>query len=278
MGSNSPMPWNPRSAASSSSGDVPGKTVPGGNVAAGDWCCVFVSYRSDSASRVIYTPGYFLIHAVYTPNSDDGQPHGDQATMYGGSSTASNRRRNYHVNVGTWFQVPFDGQVSVVAGGDSDPDLFVDVLFVRGFSPRDLQSQYQALENMRQQAVMGDVEALYQLSNFSPVSVPRAQTLWAPPIVGVPQLYPATWVDLQAAVPIPFTDGVSKISAVGAAGTHVRFAISVMGNALALDAPPGIPVDVGAYGQGFASSDGTVSTWAPTVALQTATLYTSLGG
>lgn len=273
-----PIPWVP-SRASQPGSDIPGKMLA--NVMSGDWICVRVSFRTGNTA-VAFAPDLFLIHVIYTPDSDDAIPHEDQSTTYGGSLTSGTRRRNYHIDTDWTFQVPWNGQISIVAGGDSDAARCItDVVLVRGFTPRDYDLQRQLVMSAQMETLervaYGDPHALVQLQNAHVGPAPR---FWAPPVVNTPQLVPATWVNIPAGTALPFPDGAVKIETVPAPGalTSTRFTIAVMGNVLALDAAPGIPEPIGTYGQGNACTDGVAATWAPAAPVQKVTIWSSLGG
>jgi len=275
-----PIPWNP-STASQPGSDILGKML--GSVQSGDWIQVLVSYRSSNKGGgfVAYATNNFLIHVVYTPDSDDAIPHEDQSTTYGGSSTAGNRRRNYRIDPAWAFQVPWNGQISIIAGGDSDPDIMVDVLLVRGFTPRDgalqMQMAHVAQVETMERAMSGDFRALVQLQN---PRIPQAPRIYAPPVVGVPQLVPSTWIDITSGTAIPFPDGAVQIIAVTnpGAGERLRLTCAVMGNTLNLDIASGRPSSIGTFGQGNACTDGVSATWTPTADIETVTIWSSIGG
>jgi len=267
-----PFPWRPVAAITPMRGS--------GQVSAGDWITVFVNYLATNAARVgakvVYTPGLFLIHVIYTPNSDDATQHNEYSVTYGGSAT--NRRREYRINPGWCFQVPFDGQLSIVAGGDATENTETAIGVVKGFSPR-LWAQQQALiDQVRARADAGDPEALMMLEGFGPVGIPRAERAWPPPVVGVPQLVPATWIDIPAGGPaIPFPDGAVSISTVAAA--IPRLTIHTLGQNVPLDLPiSGVARQLGALAQGGFGTDGTPATWESNAALTAVDIWSSLGG
>lgn len=283
---NAPFRWIPSAlAAQGTGGDVPGTPIIGGNVGAGDWCQVFVNFRRGN-TRLVYLPGYFMIHVVYTPNSDDAQPHEDQAVTYGGAQSGvagagANRRRNYHIDPGVAFQVPWDGQLSLVAGGESGETCPCDVLLIRGFTPRDAAAQGRLIQEAQEYAEAAETPDQLQMAQWMMQVANRAPHTWAPPVVGVPQLVPSTWIDIPAppaAVAIPFPDGAVEMISVGAAGGVTRFTINVMGNALALDTQSGIPTKIGSFSAGLGCTSGTPATWAPGAALTSVTILSSLGG
>ena len=266
-----PFKWNPRATAEPMKGS--------GAVSAGDWTTVFLNWRKTNGSRLVHTPGYFLVHVIYSPNSDDVQQHTDYSATFGGSET--NRRREYRINPGWCFQAPFDGQLSIIAGGDSAADVFIDVGIVKGFSPRLWHLQQNAIEAVKARAAEGDPEALLSLEGFGPIGVPRAERQYAPPVVGTPQLVPATWVDIQNGPPaIVFPDGAVSIAAVPpAGGATPRLTVTTLGGPFALDLPTsGVARQLGALAQGGFGTDGTPATWQANLALTTVDVWSALGG
>ncbi len=280
-----PFRWTPTAVNQlGPNAPVPGTIIPGGQVRAGDWCQVLVSYPAGSGAAVAYQANRFLIHVVYTPDSDDATPHEDQMATYGGS--ASNRRRNYRIDPGVTFQVPFNGQLSVIAGDETDSRVTVDVLLNRGFAPRDGYAEHHYREAQQQEQIedMADV-AMFGMPLRDPTigttrKIPRTN-LYAPPVVGTPQLVPSTWVNIPANTIIPFPDGAVMMRAVFVAvAVTAPLALSVvtLGNTFTLDVAPGLLFDVAAYGQGGACTNGTLATWAPTTNLRSMTVYSLLGG
>jgi hypothetical protein len=291
----SPFPWTPSSQSNAGS-DIPGTIIPGGAVDAGDWCYVAASYRAANAEAVQIGAGYFLIHVIYTPNSDDTTSHPDQMTNYGGPPTGALgyvRRRNYRIDIGVPFQVPFVGQLSVIAGGDSDPDkCVVDIVLGRGFAPRDAMAQAQAVMAVQERALAAaeaydEEQAFELLASMGPANLPRPPRLWPPPIVGSPQIVPATWLNVPPNTFIPFPDGAQKIEIVndtGVAGSPTRLAAGALfGNpagTFALSCASGIPRSLGPLAQGIACSNGQQPTWQHGLAgpIATATVWSILGG
>lgn len=280
-----PFRWRPSSAnVMGANSSVPGTPLPGGQVRAGDWCQVLLSYPSGTTDPVAYAAARFLVHIIYTPDSDDATAHEDQMVTYGGS--ASNRRRNYHIDPGVTFQAPFNGQLSIIAGDESRANVVLDVLLNRGFRPRDKQR-----EIVEQQAeVEQQIIDMADVINFGmPLREPNGVEtrslgptgLYPPPVVGTPQLVPSTWVDIPMNTALPFPDGAVQMRAVFVAAPAVApFALSVvtLGNTFTLDLAPGLVFDVSAYGQGGACVGGVPATWAPNVNLRSMTVFTSLGG
>lgn len=273
----SPFTWQP-SNKPRSPGLVGTPIGNVGNVGAGDWCQVLVSFR-DTSTPVLYATDRFLIHAVYTPNSDDSTPQTDQMVTYGGSER--NRRRSYRIDPGLTFQAPFDGQVSIVAGAESPETCLVDVLLNKAASIRDGVAAATALQDIQQRAMLGDERALNLLQGFNPMQQFPAPRMYPPPIVGTPQLVHATWVDVPINTAIPFPDGAEFIEVVndtGVVGSPTRLTIAALGGAFALNCASGILRTIGAFGQGGACTDGVPATWASPVALQSATIWSRLGG
>src|SRR6185369_14641279 len=157
-----PFPWIPTNvnsdgtsgATGMNSPVAPGQKAPGWNVDAGDWCQVFVNYPSTNASGVVCTPDQFMIHVIYTPDSDDATRRPDQPTTFGGAAlgvaeSGAWRRRNYHIDPGFAFQAPWKGTLSVTAGGVSASTAQVELVLARGHVVRDqwyAQRQLRALE------------------------------------------------------------------------------------------------------------------------------------
>lgn len=272
----SPFTWRPTNIARSP-GLVGTPIGNVGNVGAGDWCQVLVSFRRGS-TPVLYAADRFLFHVVYTPNSDDSTPQADQMVTYGGSE--QNRRRNYRIDPGVAFQVPFDGQISIVAGDDSPDTCIVDVLLNKAAALRDPVAAAVAEQEIRHRAAY-DYDALELLQGLNPMQQFPAPRMYPPPIVGTPQLVHATWVDIPLATPIPFPDGAEFMEVVndtGAAGSPTRLTINAAGGVFALNCASGILRTIGPFGQGNACTDGTPATWTSPVALQSATIWSRLGG
>lgn len=280
---NAPFPWNPSNESNPGS-DIPGASSTGLQVQCGDWVQLFVSYRATNVpDPVVYAPGCFLVHCVYTPNSDDAMPHEDQSTTYGGppnGSAGANRRRNFHIDPNYAFQAPWDGQVSVIAGGKSRPNVICDVLIARGHTPRDPAAAARLFAEGEEFMATG-TDIGYQAGSWLKQMAMRAPHSWAQPVIGTPQLVPSTYIDVTAGTVIPFTDGVVKMSTVYVAlgaTAPATMAIRTMGNALTIDLVPGIPIDVGMLAQGGQCTNGVPATWSPSVNLKLVTVITSLGG
>lgn len=247
----SPFPWTPSTTP---------KEIIGGRVDSGDWVQVSLSYRTTNTTPVVFAPGHFLVHVLYTPDSDDTTAHPDQPTRYGGS--ASNRSSVYRINPGVAFQVPWKGQLSVVAGGNSAAATCVlDVVMGRGHTPRDFT-----------RARYGEFG---QIATYAP-------RIYAPPVVGLPQRYPSTWIQVPNVGTIAFPDGASGIMAVddtGIPANPIPLTIASLGNALRLNLASGIPNELGALAQGGACTNGTPATWTNAAAgtLNSVTIWSSLG-
>lgn len=285
--SNAPFTWTPNTGTpQGAAADTVGFPLPGGQVDAGDWVQVFVSYRSTNGSPVAYAAQRFMMHVIYTPNSDDALSKLDQATTYGGSQSGvnglgANRRRNYHIDINYAFQVPFRGQISITAGDNSDSRVLVDVLLVRGHTPRDDAEQVEMLNTASEMMLAGN-DLQYQAGAFLAQFANQPPRKWAPPIVGAPYMVPSTWVDIPMNTPIPFPDGACRFetSLVGA-GIVVPASLSVvtLGNTFTLDLPgTGLPISVSGFTGGIGTTLGVRATWAPNVALKYATIWSSLGG
>lgn len=279
---NAPFPWNPSNQSNPGS-DTPGASSTGFQVGCGDWIQLFVSYRNTNVNPVVYAPGQFLVHCVYTPNSDDAMAHEDQSVTYGGPPNGfagANRRRNFHVDPNYAFQAPWDGQVSVIAGGQSLPDVMCDVLIARGHTPRDPAAAAR-LFTEGQELMSSGTDIGYQAGSWLKQMAMRPPHSWAQPVIGTPQLVPSTYINITHGIAIPFTDGVVKMSTVYVAlgaTAPATMAIQVMGNAITVDLASGIPIDVGMIAQGGQCTNGVRATWSPSVDLKLVTLWTSLGG
>lgn len=287
---NAPFTWTPTSATpQGAAADVVGVPLPGGQVDGGDWVQVFTSYRSTNpgGGSVAYAANRFLMHVIYTPNSDDALSESDQATTYGGAQSGvagngANRRRNYHIDTNYAFQVPFRGTISITAGDVSDPRILVDVLLVRGHTPRDSEERAMMLQTAHEMQLAAVDQIQYEAASFYAQLANQSPRKWAPPIVGVPGLVPATWVDIPMGTAIPFPDGAVKFETVFQnVGVLVapRLTINVMGNTLGFDLPgSGLPVTVAAFTGGAATTLGTRPTWSSSQNLTYATIWSSLGG
>lgn len=285
--SNAPFTWTPTNATpQGAAADIVGVPLPGGQVDGGDWVQVFVSFRG--VGRVAYAAQRFLMHVIYTPNSDDALSQLEQATTYGGSQSGTNgfganRRRNYHVDINYAFQVPFRGTISITAGDVSDPAVLVDVLLVRGHTPRDSAEQAEMLHTAHEMQMAAADPIQYEAASFYAQLASQPPRKWAPPVVGPPGLVPSTWVDIPNGTAIPFPDGAVRFETTFVAAAVVappQLNIVSLGNALTLDLPgSGLPISVAAFTGGAATTLGVRSTWAPNgVALKYATIWSMLGG
>lgn len=285
---NAPFSWHPSNlnqqgsteAQARALGQLPGWLIPGGRVGAGDWCQVFLSYPDGSTQPVVHTAGRYLVHVVYTPDSDDARAHEDQSTTYGGplnGALGANRLRNFHIDPGVAFQVPWDGQLTIIAGDESNDSLLLQVLLVRGFTPRNLNEQGRMLDAAKTAFAYGDDATASSL--FAGATKPPRE--YAPPVIGSPHLVPATYVDIPGGTVVPFPDGAVQFTASPAPGPAVaafRLTIAALGGAFSFDATPGIPAHLGAFAQGIACTNGTAATWSPNVNLANATILSSMGG
>ena len=252
---NSPFVWNPT--------PDPIALVTG-TVRAGTWVLVQLSYRKTNTFPVETTvgvgaaaTGFFAAHVIVSPHTDDGiaQKEGDrlQPTMYGGSATK--QRTEYHVDPGWTFQVPWDSQLQIVSGGVSDPSVLVDVIVKLGMTPEAL------IDGPAFQ------EALLQGAHISLDT--HSQRIYAPPVVGHPELVPATYfdkngIDTVGLPTIPFPAGASALQvtddvAISPAPTKMTF--FAMGNLLRFGLQPGQIEQLGAITQGGGSTDGTPALW-----------------
>ena len=255
-GSAAPFPWNP------STNKTP---LIGGQVTAGEWVQVFVSYRNTNGNPVVYTPGRFMIHVIVTPCSDELGQY-EQPTTLGGSMTAENRRREYHVDPGVCFQVPWRSELSVIAGGNSLPDVMVDIIVARGFPPR------MTIEQVMAQYGEYEANAL--------IAQGRPPLLFPPPVVGLPQLVPATWIDIPINTPLPFPDGALKMEAVNQSGvpaSPIQLSVTAFSVTQRIDLASGALRSIGPWSQGGQCSNGIAGTWQSAVALGSMTIYSSFG-
>ena len=113
--------------------------------------------------------------------------------MYGGSATK--QPTTYHVDPGWTFQVPWDSNLSIVSGGVSDESVLVDVILKVGVTPEMLVEGPSFQESM--------------LYGGHVATDTRSQRVYAPPVVGQPELVPATYMST-----VPFnvaTDGLATI-------------------------------------------------------------------
>lgn len=302
-----PFSWHP--TAQSPVPGLPGTPISGaagGYVDAGDWRMVSLSYRQSNNRPVGFMPGFFLVHVLFTPDSDDSTKHEDMSVTFGG--TVANRKRTYHIDPGVWFQAPSRGTLSIIAGGESDDSVILDVVVSAILSPRDtvlLRAQEaEMIAAAAAEANSGflasgvpldfedgvipslfennNVSALAAMAGMNPAMQPTPPRKYAPPVVGTPQRVPATWISIPIATPIQFPDGAELMFAgfqAAAVITPIRILINTLGNAgLPIDLVPGVPGYLGALAQGFACSDGVPATWTTAVALPTVTILSSLGG
>ena len=256
--SGTPMSWVPST--------TPRNLVAGASSPlAGDWIQVIVAYPAGTPSVPVLTPGYFLFHVLVTPSSDDSfSMREDQATIYGGDAT--NQRSVYRVDPGLWFQVPFNCQLAIVAGGDAPADCVLQVIVKRGHTPRHPPAS---------------APNPYGIS-CNPTAGPH---VWAPPVVGTPQEVFATWLNVPPLTAIDWPAGAIGMVAVDASaipanpiqmesvtcGVNVQFALA-----------SGIRAPVAALAQGGGQTASVPAQWAarapPGGLLTNVTIYQSFGG
>ena len=264
----SPCAWRPNRQP---------KYIPGGEVKAGDWVVVEISYRDTNTTPVEYVPGYFLIHVVFQPNCDEldqtGSQNGQartQPVMYGGG--ADKMASQFHFDPGVAFQAPWDGQLSVVAGGDSAVDTcMVDVILKRGRTPQQPVQQVAVNE-------YGEVVGPLPMRN---------ERVYAPPSVGLPQqLLPSTYVEVPINARIPFTSGAVEMQVTGDVAVSpapIEIVMRSMGRGSGVRAPlrkfmtSGQPECISAYAQGGAGKAGRPATWSPASHLSSAVIYSKVG-
>lgn len=280
-GNNSAFPWNPSRTK---------RSLVAGQLNAGEWVQVFVNYRDDSPSPVVYTPDRFMIHVIVTPCTDDTVHHFEQPTTFGGSPDAANRRREYHIDPGQAFQVPWRSELYIVAGGDSLPDLLVDIVVTRGYPPRFSMDQMSAqvstvCPTCRLDTSQFELEDPVCPSCATDLALPfisqnRPPPVFAPPVVGLPQLVTATWIDIPINTPLPFPDGALKMEAVNQTGvpaSPIQLTVAAFGVSLRIDLASGALRSIGPWSQGGACTNGTPGTWQSAVALGSMTIYSSFG-
>ena len=269
----------------------PGTALVGGDVLAGDWVCCRITWLSGTTAIGI-TPGYFLFHLVYTPFSDTGIRHEDQATTYGG--TTANRRRNYHIDPEQWFQAPFNGQLSIQCGGDN-PDLSIGVVILKSSQPRDpllgrAIAEHKELERQKFEAIALNPYAfseearsvamheLYKMSFEAPGPAPR---IFPPPIIGTPQLVHASYTTIPANTPVALPDCALSIKTAlpgMPSTTAIAISVNAYGTSWPLDIVNGLPFPLGALSSGYGGSDGQQPSFQCTAALNNVVIYSSLGG
>lgn len=288
-GSISPKPWTPSKTP-----------LPLANISAGEWVQVEISYRRTNTSAVVFADDHFLIHVLFQPNSDDSVNHPDQPTTFGGSATLGSAARNvYRIDPGICFQAPWNGQLSVVAGGNSDPNTcIVDVVWRRGFPPR-MPSRnniglFDNLEDIEALACSNPLAAyslmmdgLANLCDVGGTIRPMGERIWWPPVLRTPYLVPATWIQIAAPIgpapvpSIPFPPGAQSIEVVSNTGVPadpVRLLVSTLGNpALDVRCASGILRTIAHFTQGGVGPDGVAALWAPYLALDSATVWSTLG-
>ena len=268
-------------------------TCKPGAVEAGDWIQFFVGWPSALNGRgrnVVYDPGRFLIHMLYTPDSDEAKQQGDDRSVtFGGSGAGqtANRPRQYRIDPGWMWQAPFTGQIALIAGGESLEDVLLPVIITKGFHPR-VWVQQQAILDAHGPlggplaSVCDSPEQWLQtlgcLELEHPHGLTRGPRRFAPPIVGTPQLVPCTYVDLLpdggGGLPLQFPDGAVSVES----GEAASLTVQVLGNPLRLALPAGFRRPLGPLGQGAQVTNSTGATWVSTVALATLTFWSSLGG
>jgi hypothetical protein len=278
------------------------------SVRAGEWVLVELCFRDTNVDPMVYLPGCFLAHVVYIPNSDDStaQKIGGrlQPVIYGGSS--DKKRSEYHWDVGLSVQVPWDGQISVVAGGDSLPGVQVDVTIKRGFQPEDLvrdpHGEPDDTIESYDPATFLNVEAPAMLSlayedvdfardlfadapplDAGPMRAMRSKRVFPPPVIGPPGLVSASYMMVPPLTVIPFASGVVSMEAfdnTGIPSNPIAFMIMAMGNPEPFRfwvQNGATPRTLGALAQGGGATNAVQATWAPLVGLATATVWSRLG-
>lgn len=287
-GSNLPKPWTPSRTPLNLA-----------NISAGEWVQVEISYRRTNTTPVAFSTDHFLIHVLFQPNMDDVVNHPDQPTSFGGSFTSGPPARSvYHIDPGICFQATWNGQLSVVAGGDSDQDTcVVDVAWKRGYPPRMPGRNAVSFDNIEDIEALACsnplaayslmMDAMANLCDVGGTIRPMGERIWWPPVIRAPKLVPATWIQIPAPGPgpapvpsIPFPAGGQFIEAVdttGVPGSPIRAISTTLGNTLDFNIASGIRRTIAQFTQGGACPDGTPALWAPYVALNSATIWSTFG-
>lgn len=164
-------------------------------VRAGDWIQVDLSYRATCTAVMVSStgnpldPGRFLAHVLYRPNVDEVSMRGHgrlQPQLLGGTKTRE--RSCYRFDPGWAFQAPWDGEIAIVAGGDSDPDkCAADIIVRRGAVPEAMESDL-VFDDLAMAGMAPPIQAK-----------PHSRRVYAPPVVGSPQVVPATFFNIQPA-------------------------------------------------------------------------------
>jgi hypothetical protein len=285
------------------------------NVRAGEWVLVELNYRNTNVNPMVFLPGFFLAHVIYTPNSDDSTPQKIDgrlsSVMYGGSS--DKMRSEYRVDPGNVFQVPWDGQIAIVAGGNSTPDVIVDVTIKRGFQPEDLvrdphgaapygggpagfpASDPSSFDDVIEAGAMLDLAL--EDSEFAgtmlypdpppldagPMRSMRSKRVYPPPVIGSPAMLPATYIALTAGhPPISLPSGAVSMEAFDNSGTPsnpIPFSVTAMGNAgLRFMVQNGCnPRTLGALGQGGGAANCVPATWQALTNCPSVTVWSKIG-
>jgi len=242
-------------------------------VRAGDWVMIDLSYRRTSTTPVVMaTSGGFLAHVLYSPNESDTPVSVEgraQPFMRGGTNTK--RRPVYRIDPGWTWQAPWDGQISVVASGNSDPETCaVDIICRLGQQPEEL--------GFRQDAVgFDDVGMAMAMVGFAPPSPPRR--MYAPPVIGSPLLVPSTYVDLKgSSSEIYFSSGVVGLQVTDdLGGTTFPVMVKAFGNTFNLTLASGVLEPLAMLAVGGGASDSKNSLWIPGRDLSRATVWSRLG-
>jgi hypothetical protein len=243
-------------------------------VRAGTWVRVELSYRNTNTMPVWSVQGGgggpftggFQAHVIFAASADDSQFQKDggrlQPTMYGGSATKQTTA--YHIDPGWTFQAPWDGKVSIMSGGVSDPSVQIDVIVKLGYTPEALVTMPYPAESM--------------LDGLHLTEKPHSQRVYAPPVVGHPGSVPATYVFIQppgniasffpaGLIHVPFPPGATAMQitdSVAITPAPVLIDITSLGVASRMPFASGVIEQLGSLTQGGGTStDGVVAVWTP---------------
>jgi hypothetical protein len=269
----SPKVWNPTPDAESLL-----------NVRAGTWVLVQLNYRSSNLPLPVemvqgagdLRTGFFMAHVLVTPNTDEVQQKDGgriQPTMYGGSATK--QATQYHVDPGWTFQVPWDSNISIASGGVSDKSVLVDVVVKVGSTPEQLVEA-----PVLTQDLLGGLHTEVKV---------QSQRVYAPPVVGHPEMVPATYQDTGSIssptgmLRIPFPPGASALQVTDSTAitpAPTKMIVESMGNVFTFGFQPGQIEQLGAMAQGSTGGvDGVPASWGPAegTTLVKAVVWSKLG-
>ncbi len=275
MASNTPLgnsPWVWRPTRKPANG-------PACQVRAGDWIMVDLIFLKDS-TPVLYEASRFLVHVLYTPNTDDSQfqrVRGHlQPTMYGGDE--SKTRSEYHIDPGWSFQCPFDGQLQVVAGSTSPDTCQLGVVVRRANQPDEIDQQ--AVASNQELRDMLEFYGLPPPAVLGIMELNQSRRAYAPPVIGSPAMVPSTYIDIPAGRAIPFTSGAVALQVTGNMAitpAPVPVTLHALGQVQRISLASGRIEQLGALAQGGAGSNGIPATWESPTDLYRAVVWSRLG-